>query len=183
MATYTFNSVAEFGRAMQSITPKHRDPDWSGETFEKSLEYAIKGDTRMVAEAEKLLDKVQANIETTGRQWQNAVVGNIPSVPDYVMGHPESMRRLTTYESEAAPIRIWVGTNSSASWVERTTRPRVWQTPQSHRLCFCASVPGMDSIHSALLSWEARSLVGPRVMSAVAGPLAVTSAVLGPIRS
>ena len=124
MATYTFNSVAEFGRAMQSITPKHRDPDWSGETFEKSLEYAIKGDVRMVAEAEKILDKVQANIETTGRQWQNAVVGNIPSVPDYVMGHPESMRRLTTYESEAAPIRIWVGTNSSASINHEDLRKR-----------------------------------------------------------
>ena len=126
MATYTFESVADFGRAMKRdiLKPMYENAQWSGETYAESLDRAINGDTRRVAEAEKILGQVQAEIETVGRQWQNAVAGSIPSVPDYLMGHPESMRQLTSYVSEAAPIRIWVGTNSSASINHEDLRKR-----------------------------------------------------------
>jgi hypothetical protein len=110
-----FNSLAEFGNACKS-TPK---TNWSksdtGEDYEESVRYAIGGDTSRVSEAEKLLDKVNAGIELPARQWETAAVGFFPSVPDYLSGHPECMRRIGDAVSEHVPVRIFVCTTSSAS--------------------------------------------------------------------
>ena len=53
MATYTFESVADFGRAMKRdiLKPMYENAQWSGETYAESLDRAINGDTRRVAEA------------------------------------------------------------------------------------------------------------------------------------
>ena len=56
--TWKFKSLADFGRAVAEIPNKHSDKSWTGETAEESLEFCAKGDTRHVAEAEKLLEKV-----------------------------------------------------------------------------------------------------------------------------
>ena len=110
-----FNSLAEFGVACKGCRPL---AGWSkgstGEDHDESLQRAVNGDTSKVAEAEKLLEKINAGIELPSRQWQTDVVGFFPSVPDYLSGHPECMRRIGDSVSEHTPVKIFVCTTSSA---------------------------------------------------------------------
>ena len=47
-------------------------------------------------------------------------------------------------------------------------RSMVWQLVQLSSAAFCSSVPGMLIIHSALVSWSARFLVGSSLRSTFA---------------
>jgi len=129
MATFKFESVAALGRAIDAIEYDPRTKrtggvsgnsgknlkEWTGETFRESIDFAMNGNSDKVAEAEKLLDKMQSSIEITSRQWGSAVAGAFPCVPDYLIGHPESMRKLDDCMSDSAPLRIYVCTSSTMS--------------------------------------------------------------------
>lgn len=90
--------------------------DWrGGESFEQSAAYAENGNDRYVADAERLLEKIRADlIEIPMPQWAPDVAGAFPSVPDFLAGHPENMRRRVNEISDRAPVRIYVCTTSSA---------------------------------------------------------------------
>ena len=94
-----------------AIIPKHLD-DHSrvGEcgTAAECLEHARHGDTRMVAAAEKLIDQLSLEFEVPNREVISDLAGAWPSVPDFLAGHPDCMRRRAQVESEASPIAIWV---------------------------------------------------------------------------
>lgn len=118
--TYRFQSMADFAKACR-LMPREMitgSKKWSGETPEESLELAETGDTSRVADAEKLVSKLEAHIEINHPSWTTDMVGAFPSVPDYVAGIPENMRRLMDAPSESTPIRIFACTTSSAgmSW-------------------------------------------------------------------
>lgn len=118
--TFKFESVSAFAKEMKDrgmngiVEGFSGGRGWTGEEFLESREKAAKGDTSHVAEAERLLDKLNLSIETISPQWVPSVAGMIPSVPDYLAGHPECMRTITDCQSEAAPMRIFVCTSSSA---------------------------------------------------------------------
>jgi len=129
MAIHKFESVAALGRAVDAIKDEARTKriggvsgnsglnlkEWTGETFQESIASAINGNTDRVAEAEQLLDRLQTSIEVKTRQWSSAVAGAFPCVPDYLIGHPESMRQLDDASSDTAPLRVFVCTSSTMS--------------------------------------------------------------------
>src|SRR5580704_10499204 len=80
-------------------------------------------------------------------------------------------------------IRLITCIHSSASWVDFTMRSRVWQLVQSSSADFCCSVPGMLIIHSALVSWSGRFLVGCSLRSTLVVLSAATSVAPDPARS
>jgi hypothetical protein len=126
--TWKFESLADFGLEFKKhkIPPQggSGDSSWTGETMRESIELAISGDTSKVAEAESLLEKVNANIEMPARMWQTDVVGFFPSVPDYLSSHPECMRRIGDSVSEHTPIRIFVNTTSSVGMPWKSLQKR-----------------------------------------------------------
>lgn len=120
MAHFTYESLAAFGRDAGAAKEfgAHQgwhDPKWTGDTFDNALNKVLKGDTSKVADADKLLTRLEANIELKTRQWVGAVAGVFPSVPDYLAGHPESMRKLTEQASDQTPLKVFVDIVASCS--------------------------------------------------------------------
>ena len=119
MAIHKFESVAAYGRHVKTLLGHSRARDWgksgTGEALAESVEYAINGNTKLVTEAEKLMDKLQTSIEVKSRQWGGAVAGAFPCVPDYLIGHPESMRKLDDCVSDSVPLRVFCCTSSSGA--------------------------------------------------------------------
>ncbi len=116
MAHYTYESLAAFGRdAARARHLDYGDNEWGGDTWDGALDKALKGDTAKVARAEKLLSKLEASIELKSRQWVGTVAGAFPSVPDYLAGHPESMRVLSSVDSDQTPLKVFVDVVASAS--------------------------------------------------------------------
>lgn len=117
MAIHKFESVAAYGRHVKTLLGHTRARDWgksgAGEALAQSVDYAINGNTRLVAEAEKLMGKLETSIEVKSRQWGGAVAGAFPCVPDYLIGLPESMRKLDDCVSDNVPLRIFCCTSSS----------------------------------------------------------------------
>lgn len=91
------------------------DVSWyGGETTAQTLALSLSGDTKLVAEAEALLTKLDLVIETPRKQWERAPAGVFAVVPEVLAGLPTPMRRqVTTYE-DVAPISVYVSTSSSA---------------------------------------------------------------------
>lgn len=118
MAIHKFESVADYGRHVKTLLGHRRARDWgtsgAGESLAESVDYAINGNTKLVGEAERLMDKLQTSIEVRSRQWGGAVAGAFPCVPDYLIGHPESMRKLDDCVSDSTPLRVFCATSSSA---------------------------------------------------------------------
>lgn len=115
-----FDSLYDFAVACDGLKPKHDDDfakEWTGETYAESLAFCkTGGNAALVAESEKLIDKIDAQLpETAHRHWQQSVIGAFPCVPAYLAGEPESMWSLADDVSPHAPIRVYVCTTSSAA--------------------------------------------------------------------
>ena len=87
---------------------------WTGETFNESVNGVIYGNNKYVEEAEKLLEKLYTEIDIPYPTWESSMQGAYPMVPDYLMGEPESMKKLAPEESSRSPINIFYVTSSSA---------------------------------------------------------------------
>ena len=89
---------------------------WTGrdswETVKKKLLY---GDAALVADAEKLMNKINAEIEVPERELISAPAGAYPVIPDYLAGSPTPMRTRVQQENTSSPIRIFASITSSAS--------------------------------------------------------------------
>ena len=132
---WQFESLSDFGQAMKGLPvrlPPSSQKEWTGEYHEESMERAINGDTSKVPEAEALLEKINSSIELKSRQWETGFIGAFPSIPDFVSGHPECMRTLGESSSETTPVRVFVGTSSSAG-VD-------WKNLQSRGVAILAAV-------------------------------------------
>lgn len=88
---------------------------YGGETVEQTIDFAQRGDTKLVDVAESLMTKLETQIETPRRTWTASPVGAYPCVPDYLRNIPTSMRRQVETGDEHAQITILVCTSSSAS--------------------------------------------------------------------
>lgn len=115
--TFEFQSVSVFGEFCETLPNLSRDSGggWTGESGATSLRFCQTGDTSRVAAAEAMLDEVaqKADLSTLRREWMMDVAGSSPSVPDFLTGVPECMRRMHYTQSERAPIRVFVCTTSS----------------------------------------------------------------------
>lgn len=113
-----FDSFREFADACEKQSRSgrsaysYRDTDdrWYGGTFADALAFARHGDLTYVAEAEKLVGKIDAEIDSDGVRpmWTPSVVGNFPLVPAYLAGTPEAMLARTDVPDPRGDLEVWV---------------------------------------------------------------------------
>lgn len=116
----TYDSLTDFLGAAKGVGLKryreHEATRWVGyATYDDCLGDAVNGDEKLVPEAEKLLEKLDADVEISRARWIPAVSGAYVSVPDYLAGLPMSMRRRKAAADDIAPVRVYVSTTCSAS--------------------------------------------------------------------
>lgn len=107
-ATIHSNSWREAGPSRNFIKRTVADAD-------KCLTH---GCVEHLAECERLADKWGFSLDapTAAFEWQPGVVGALPSIPDYLVGSPESMRRRVPTLSNAGPIKVAVSLFYSCSF-------------------------------------------------------------------
>jgi hypothetical protein len=114
-----FDSPAELAsiskHAINSGAYFTNDESWTGETLADALKSTQEGSTKHVAAAEKLLEKITADLDLTRTEWQHDVAGAFPDVPAFLAGQPDCMVRRVQTISERAPLRVWVDVSSSGN--------------------------------------------------------------------
>jgi hypothetical protein len=112
-----FSSPAEFADAVQNDISAGRryrgDQAWTGETLDEAINRTRSGNPARVPEAERMLDRIQAQIDLERPEWVHDVAGAFPDVPAFLAGAPDCMRRRAHTISEKAPVRVWVDVTSS----------------------------------------------------------------------
>jgi hypothetical protein len=124
---YVWQSPDAFVTDFLQYASKHcgRGEDtWYGETYEETIQRAKEGDVSLVAEAQELMSKVNASIETSSLSWEYSVSGAFPDIPAFLSGSPDCMRRRVFSDSEANPVRVFVCTTSSAGVTAATLAKR-----------------------------------------------------------
>jgi len=111
-----FDSPAEFARAAEAVPESARfcPSWWTGEDWGEASRRAASGRLDRVADAEKLLEELQAEVVTPRSEWVASRAGSFPCVPEALAGFPEPMRRRVVVPSDKAPIRVFVDLVSSA---------------------------------------------------------------------
>jgi hypothetical protein len=115
---FHFDGCADYADMVRKRVPNGYGGGGSwvgGETWEQSLQRAQQGNTDLVPQAEALMDKLAIDAQRDSRIWVADRAGAYPVVPDYLMGRPENMRRLTPQSNDRAPIKLYVELTSSAS--------------------------------------------------------------------
>lgn len=88
---------------------------YGGENFADTVRLSETGDTSLVPEAEAIISRLDAAIETTRRSASRAPAGMFCVVPDVLAGLPTPMRRMIEEKDLHSPISIISSVNSSAS--------------------------------------------------------------------
>lgn len=117
---YHYTSLADFARGCQARP--HMDDDkartrWAGGSFKDAVRWCEKGDQSKVAEAERLLERLDTEIDSNAVRpmWEPSVVGHFPLVPAYLAGTPEAMLARTDVPDARGEIEIWANTTVSCS--------------------------------------------------------------------
>jgi len=117
-----FASMAEFVRAISEVGDRPnvkgdgRSHDkWAGGSWEDAVRYAREGDLSQVEAAERLVDRLDREIDTDGVRpmWMPSVVGALPLVPAYLAGTPEAMLARTDVPDARGDMEIWANTTVS----------------------------------------------------------------------
>lgn len=104
---------------------KSDTPGWFGrETYEQIVQRAIHGNDNLVPEAEKLIAKLDFDIELERSEWLPDVHGAYPIVAEYLSGSPTPMRHRTKVPADNEPVGIWVDSNVSAGISYETIKQR-----------------------------------------------------------
>lgn len=119
---FLFNSVSEFGKVCEDMPRQlFKRYAWStnafgGDLFHETLRKCQAGDTTHVEAAQRMLERVTeaADLATLRHEYQPAVCGAFPCVPDYLAGIPEAMRARSEVLSNRGPIKIFNCTSSSS---------------------------------------------------------------------
>jgi len=109
---HRFDSAPEFANDAKPYASAASG--WTGATASEAYDACTIGDLECVPAAERMIDKISANVETTRSVWEPAVAGAYPIIPDYLAGHPLNMRRRTHVANENAPLKIYLDLTSSA---------------------------------------------------------------------
>lgn len=91
------------------------DKAWMGETQADYIRKTRTGDVSRVGAAEKLLSKIEPELNRDSVSWHNSVAGAYPDVAAFLANDPECMRRRLVTEDDRSPLRVWVDVASSAS--------------------------------------------------------------------
>jgi hypothetical protein len=78
-----------------------------------TMRFCREGNDRLVPEAEKLIERFAAELDTSRAAWLPDIAGAYPVVPEFLAGNPECMRRRQVVASEVAPLNIYVNIGAS----------------------------------------------------------------------
>jgi hypothetical protein len=119
-----FNSPTEFADATQESQCENNASWMGGESRAAYFRSVRTGDTSKVSAAEKLLDKIEVQLERDCTIWQNDMVGAYPDVAAFLANEPECMRRRHITEDDRSPLRVWVDVSSSGAISAEDLLPR-----------------------------------------------------------
>jgi hypothetical protein len=110
-----FQSPTQFADAVKEDDCDN-SPSWMGGESRAAYFRSVRtGDASKVAQAERLLDKIEVHMEREGIVWQNDVAGAYPDVAAFLANDPECMKRRHVTEDDRTPLRVWVDVASSGS--------------------------------------------------------------------
>lgn len=121
-----FESLSDFADFAEGGSYRSKSGDaWAGATFAEALALTREGDLSLVSRSEALLEKFESTeLLTKRREWISDIAGVVPSVPAYIAGHPQAMRRRAKREHEAAPVTVYVDLFLSAAFSVEDTAIR-----------------------------------------------------------
>jgi hypothetical protein len=128
-----FDTPQEFGFAFRNRMKVRGDDvelstfgmsEWTGSNRHSSLKAMESGVTDGISEAEGLMRKVEVEIDVAKPEWAPSVAGAFPVIPDYLSGHPQSMRRKVYPDTHTSPMRLFIDLTSSGGIDHQTLRKR-----------------------------------------------------------
>jgi hypothetical protein len=118
-------SYSEFVAAAKASPAHNFGNAWCGGLdLAETLNRAENGDESNVERANELLEQIDGAVETPHRMWAPAIGGAYPMVPDYLAGHPMSMRYLEQQVSDTTPISLYISIMASAGVDAETMQRR-----------------------------------------------------------
>lgn len=99
---------------------------WAGGSYEDNFKHSRDGDASLVPQAEALLHKVLADVNTDEyvRTPCLDVAGYFPCVPAFLSGMPENMFTFTPQVTDRSPVRVFCSVVHSAGVSVETIRRR-----------------------------------------------------------
>jgi hypothetical protein len=109
-----FNGLADLADYVKD-EPFDAREKWAGATRAQALKRAISGNPDLVAQSDAMLAKLEGITPPPASAFeaQRAVVGGVPSVPDFLSGNPLNMRLRRRVEAQHAPLAIVLDCMSS----------------------------------------------------------------------
>jgi len=111
-----YEGLGEFCRVAkecQGASNSYND-GWAGNiSYSEAIEKSLHGEESYVAEAEKLMDQLDAAISVPHAEWASSVYGAYPIVAEFLAGSPTPMRHRVEAESDSSPIAVYVSTTCS----------------------------------------------------------------------
>lgn len=170
---YRFEGLAELARSCQARRrcgyTSAEDVKWARGTVEEARRWCATGDTSKVAEAERLLERLDTEIDSNAVRpmWTPSVVGNFPLVPAYLAGTPDAMLARTNVPDARGEIEVWANTTVSAECSARDMMRRGVVT-----LAFVMALSRVRNVRTVLYS----NVDGSNVAIRLACPLDISEA-------
>lgn len=103
----------------------HAGGSWTNnESFDRSAALALYGDKSLVPEAEKMMEKLEHQLETPNIVWERSVAGAFPIVPDFLAGEIACMRTREPQFCDRSPISLLIDLSSSGGDTSERIRRR-----------------------------------------------------------
>lgn len=103
----------------------HSSDGWGGGSVAKEVATARNGDPALVEASDRIMAALEAiNPPSSAFETQRAVVGGVPSVPDFLSGNPMNMRLRRRVERQGAPLAIGVNLVVSSGVDHKTIQRR-----------------------------------------------------------
>jgi hypothetical protein len=104
-----------FAKAAESHAPLDLCSEWSGNiSIRESIHQTRNGDLSSVSESDTFMNRLEDQVFASSG-WKNIydVVGAVPSIPAYIAGVPECMRRRARTTTDTSPLAVCVDLTSS----------------------------------------------------------------------
>lgn len=121
--TIEFDGLGELGRCVRHLNSTYRmraersdsSPKFYGpKTLQQQIACSAFGDLSIVESAQRILSKIQTEINIPASTWVDDVAGFFPCVPEALSGDPECMRQTEDQQSNTTPLNIFVDLATSA---------------------------------------------------------------------
>lgn len=108
-----WDDSASFAADMEPVKLTHVGAWIGGVTAQQAKDMARNGDASAIAASQEIMDKIEAEVPSTGRQWDADVVGSRLVAGKLLAGDPRCMRRRRRVADESQPLTVVFDATSS----------------------------------------------------------------------